>query len=78
MLVCFPPKTPCFQGITIQNPKESSSEFAVGSSNTFVGGGLKVGVLMAFGDPGDGRSVTTRLLLLRSILRGSANGFGVF
>ena len=66
------------QGIINQNPKESRSEFAVGSSNTFGGGDLKAGVFMAVGDFGDGRSTTIKLLLRRSILRGSDSGFGVF
>ena len=61
-----------------QNPKESKSELAEGSSNTFAGAGLKLGAFMAVGDLGDGRSATTKLLLLLSILRGSGSDLGAF
>ena len=54
---------------TGQNPKLSNRLFVSGSSNTFCGCTFKPRGL--FGDPGLGRSSTTRLLLRRSNFRRS-------
>ena len=59
-------KTPLPYGY--QNPNESSSDVAAGSSNTLDGGGDSIG-LAAVGERG--RSATTRLLLRRRSARGS-------